>query len=200
MLTSTAHALADDMVEHAGRVATPAADAQLYGYGALYRLYQAADGWIYLAAPQAQEWPALASALSGYIDLAADARFRTAAVRQSYDCELAEALTAVFASRPAQHWEDLLLGHDVGCVVAHTEPPEAVLQSDDFAAASDLLVVVEHPTFGEHVRLKPLTELSRSGTVAEPGVLSGQHTDSILAELGYDEATIADLRKRGIVA
>jgi crotonobetainyl-CoA:carnitine CoA-transferase CaiB-like acyl-CoA transferase len=113
---------------------------------------------------------------------------------------LANELTTVFASQPAQHWEDLLLAHDVGCVVAHAEPPEAVLQSADFAAASDLLVTVEHPTFGEHARLKPLVELSRSETVAEPGVLAGQHTDQILAELGYDEAAIADLRERGIVA
>ncbi|MCW2546916.1 MAG: hypothetical protein JWN96_1376 [Mycobacterium sp.] len=200
MLTSTAHALADDMVEHAGRVATPAADAQLYGYSALYRLYEASDGWIYLAAPQAKEWPALAAALADYIDLAADERFRTADVREKHDDDLAHALTAVFGSKPAQHWEVLLLGHDVGCVVAHAESPEAVLQSDDFAAASDLLVTVEHPTFGKHVRLKPLAELSRSETVAEPGVLAGQHTDLILAELCYDEAAIADLRERRIVA
>ena len=51
MLTSTAHALADDMVEYADRPATLTADSELYGYGARYRLYEASDGWIYLAAP-----------------------------------------------------------------------------------------------------------------------------------------------------
>ena len=43
-------------------------------------------------------------------------------------------------------------------------------------------------------------ELSRSETLAEPGVLAGQHTDKILAELGYDEPAIAGLRERSIVA
>jgi len=35
---------------------------------------------------------------------------------------------------------------------------------------------------------------------AEPGVLGGQHTDKILAELGYDAPAIAGLKERGIVA
>ena len=89
-------------------------------------------------------------------------------------------LAAVFAGRPAQHWEDTLLAADVGCVVAHREPPETVLQSAEFAGAADMLVEVEHPTFGEHVRLRPYIGFSRSETVAEPGSLAGQHTDAIL--------------------
>jgi crotonobetainyl-CoA:carnitine CoA-transferase CaiB-like acyl-CoA transferase len=200
MLTSTAHALADDMVEHDGRPETAAPDDGLYGYGARYRLYQAADGWIYLAAPAEREWEALASALAGDADLAGDARFADEASRRAHDSDLAQVLAAVFAARPAQYWEDYLLSRDVGCVVAHAEPPEAVLQSKEFAGAADLLVQVEHPAFGEHVRLKPYIELSRSETLAEPGVLAGQHTDKILAELGYDVPAITSLRERGIVA
>ena len=200
MLTSTAHALADDMVEHAGRPETAAPDDGLFGYSARYRLYQAADGWIYLAAPAEREWAALSSALADDVDLAADARFADEAGRRAHDSDLAEVLAAVFAARPAQYWEDHLLRRDVGCVVAHAEPPEAVLQSKEFAGAADLLVQVEHPAFGEHVRLKPYIELSRSETLAEPGVLAGQHTDKILTELGYDEPAIASLRERSIVA
>jgi crotonobetainyl-CoA:carnitine CoA-transferase CaiB-like acyl-CoA transferase len=200
MLTSTAQALADDMVEYDGRVATPTADPELFGYNACFRLYEAANGWIYLAAPTDRDWNALTTALAADIDLAGDERFTDAAARRARDGDLAQVLAATFLSRPAQHWEDLLLQHDVGCVVAHSEPPEVVLQSETFAGASDLLVEVEHPTFGEHVRLKPLVDLSRSATLAEPGCLAGQHTDSILRELGYDDQAIADLRARGVVA
>ncbi len=196
MLTSTAHALADDMVEYAGRAATLAPDAELFGYGARYRLYEASDGWIYLAAPAEKEW----SALADQVDLSDDQRFSTEEQRQERDAELAEALAEVFRTKPGQQWEAQLLSHDVGCMVAHVEPPEVVLQSEEFGGASDLLVDVEHPTFGGHARLKPLVELSRSEMVAEPGSLLGQHTDTILAELGYDKTTIADLRQRGVVA
>jgi crotonobetainyl-CoA:carnitine CoA-transferase CaiB-like acyl-CoA transferase len=188
------------MVEHAGRPQTLAPDTGLFGYSARYRLYQAADGWIYLAAPAEREWKPLAAALADDADLAGDARFADEASRRAHDRDLSHVLAAVFAGRPAQHWEDYLLSLDVGCVVAHAEPPEAVLQSKEFAGAADLLVQVEHPSFGEHVRLKPYIELSRSATLAEPGVLAGQHTNDILAELGYDAPAIASLRERGIVA
>jgi crotonobetainyl-CoA:carnitine CoA-transferase CaiB-like acyl-CoA transferase len=199
MLTSTAQALADDMVEYEGRPATPMADPELYGYGARYRLYEAADGWIYLAAPAEGEWADLVEALTGEVDLAADPRFADEAGRCANDDALAAVLAGVFAAKPAQHWEDHLLSHDIGCVVAHDEPPEAVLQSEQFGAACDLLVEVEHPTFGDHPRLATLVEYSRSQTVAEPGVLAGHHTDAILAELGYSAESIADLRERKIV-
>jgi crotonobetainyl-CoA:carnitine CoA-transferase CaiB-like acyl-CoA transferase len=200
MLTSTAHALADDMTEYKERPATPAADAELLGYSALYRLYRAADEWIYLAAPSAGDWAELSAALVGEAELATDARFADAGARQANDDALAEVLEAVFALKAAQHWEDTLLAAGVGCVVAHREPPERVLQSAEFAGAADMLVDVEHPTFGEHVRLKPYVSFSRSATVAEPGVLAGQQTDAILSELGYSAEDVADLRERKVVA
>lgn len=200
MLTSTAHALADDMAEYKDRPPTQAADPELLGYSALYRLYRASDEWIYLAAPSADDWSALCTALIDEVDLSVDARFADGAARQSNDEELAQVLDRVFASKPAQHWEDLLLAADVGCVVAHREPPESVLQSAEFAEAADMLVDVQHPTFGDHVRLKPYVSFSRSATVAEPGVLAGQQTDAILSELGYSAEAIADLRDRKVVA
>jgi len=200
MLTSTAHALADDMVEYKDRQPTQGADPQLLGYSALYRLYKASDEWVYLAAPHPGEWSALCAALAGDVDLAGDARFADEASRSVNDAALAEVLAGVFAGRPAQHWEDTLLAADVGCVVAHREPPETVLQSAEFAGAADMLVEVEHPTFGEHVRLKPYIGFSRSETVAEPGSLAGQHTDAILSELGYSAEAIGDLRERKVVA
>jgi len=200
MLNSTAHGLADDMVEYKERAPTPAADSQLLGYSARYRLYRAADEWIYLAAPYPGDWAALVAALAGEVDLARDPRFGDEGSRVANDAALSDVLGAVFATRTAQFWEDALLTADVGCMVAHREPPESVLASAEFAGAADMLVEVEHPTFGEHVRLKPYISLSRSETVAEPGSLAGQHTDAILGELGYSAAAIADLRERKIVA
>ena len=200
MLTSTAHALAEDMVEYKDRPPTPVADSELYGYSARYRLYKSADEWIYLAAPYAHEWPALCAALRSEVDLALDQRFVDEASRVENNEALTEELSAVFVRRPAQFWEDTLLASDVGCVVAHREPPETVLQSDEFAVAADMLLEVEHPTFGQHVRLKPYVAFSRSQTVAEPGSLAGQHTDAILSELGYSSEAIADLRTRKVVA
>lgn len=199
MLTSNSHALFEDMVQYEGRGPTLHADDQLYGYGARYRLYEANDGWIYLTAPAEDEWDDLVAALAPHVDLGADERFGSAESRRENDDALAEVLAGVFAGGSAQGWEDTLLAADVGCVKVAEDGPEVVMQSDEFAGASDLLVEVSHPTFDEHPRMKSLLEFSRSATIEKPGVLCGQHTDLVLEWLGYDAEAIADLRERNVV-
>ena len=113
MLTSTAQALADDMVEYEGRPPTQAADPELLGYSALYRLYRAADEWVYLAAPHPKEWEALCGALADEVDLAGDGRFGDQESRAANDAALAQVLAGIFAGRPGQHWEDMLTA--AGC-------------------------------------------------------------------------------------
>ncbi len=199
MLNSAAHLLCDDSTVWASTGEAGRADDQLLGYHALYRLYQAADDWVFLAAPIPASWSKLCAALAAQVDLASDDQFATYESRRSNDGALASALEAVFASQPAQYWEDLLLSHDVGCVVAEVGPPEKVLQSEEFGRASGYLADVEHPTFEKHVRLAPLVTLSRTPGVALPGCLLGQHTHEILAELGMSAHEIADLEARKIV-
>ena len=65
--------------------------------------------------------------------------------------------------------------------------------------ANDFLADVEHPVFGAHRRLAPLVRLSATPGVARPACTLGQHTESVLRELGYDEAAIADLARRAVV-
>jgi hypothetical protein len=65
----------------------------------------------------------------------------------------------------------------------------------EFGQASGFVADVEHPIFGEHPRLAPLVSFSRSATVARPGCLLGQHTDSVLRAIGYRDERIAELRK-----
>ena len=139
------------------------------------------------------------AALAPETALEADDRFTDPVRRRDRDGELAATLSDVFRTRTAQHWEDRLLSHDIGCVVAHPEPPEVTLQSKELGEASGLLVEVEHPTFGEHMRLVPYADFSRSSSIAGPSCLCGQHTDAILAELGLDDEAIRDLRDRKIV-
>jgi crotonobetainyl-CoA:carnitine CoA-transferase CaiB-like acyl-CoA transferase len=201
MLLSNAYVLSEDMVEYAGRGPIAQADPELYGLGALYRLYQAADGWIFLAAPAEKEWPRLVAALGeGGGPLAADPRFADAAARRAHDDELARELSTLVATQRAGEWERRLLAADVGCVVAHEGPVEAPLQSPDFGGASGLLATVEDPTFGEIPRLAPLAVLSRTPGVVGPAPSLGQHTDAVLAELGYAPQRIAELRAGGVLA
>ena len=199
MLTSAAHALGDEMVEWNARPPVPVADAELHGYGPCYRMYEASDGWFFLAAPSAEEWPRLVAALRPHVDLSGVCADSGRSCGDN-DSTLAGVLGRTFATRPAAAWVELLRAHDVGAAVIDSGPPEKVLQSAEFGRAAGLLVDVEHPTFGDHPRLAPSATLSRTVATVGPGCLRGQHTRAVLDEIGYDAEQIADLLNRTIIA
>jgi crotonobetainyl-CoA:carnitine CoA-transferase CaiB-like acyl-CoA transferase len=199
MLTTTGHAIGDDMVSYEGRHAITTPDPDLWGLNALYRLYPAAEGWVFLACPKEQEWRTLAGALVAEADLASDPRFATAALRSTNDVDLVAVLTGIFARRKAHEWEALLAPLGLGCVEVEERGPELTLMTElgrDLGYVTDVI----HPLYDEHPRLAPLVRFSRSATQARPACLNGQHTDDLLAEIGRTVEEINGLRDRGIVA
>ena len=199
MLLTTAHAMADGIIDYADRPEVPTADHDLYGMSARYRLYEAAEGWVLLAALSEEEWTALVHALGTASALATDARFATEAGRRMHDAALAEELARVMRSRKAQEWEDSLLPLDVTCVSVAERVAHEQMYTDEFGRASGYVTDVVHPLFGEHPRLAPLSTFSRSATRAEVACLLGQHTRSILLELGHPPEGIDRLVTAGIV-
>jgi len=199
MLSTVAHALAEDVVRFAGRPATPTPDSELLGFGALYRLYAASEGFVFLAVTTEREWWRLV-AEAPFAALAADPRFGDEAALRAHDAALAARLGEIFAKQTAADWERALTARDVACVVSAEGPVEAsVTDPDGLARALGLVLEVEHPVLEKHPRLVPALRFSRSRGVAGSGPRIGQHTDLVLRELGYDEARIAALRAKGVV-
>ena len=199
MLNTSTHAMSAQAVMWPEGPKEPEPDAALRGIGALYRIYDAGDGWVFLAAPLPHEWSPLVKALAPFVDLEADERFATEALRKENDAALALVFTDVFARRAPLEWEAELVAADVGCVAVATEGVEAVLADARFGRAHEYLTDTWHPTFDDHPRLSPLVRFSRSATRAEGGVLAGSHTDRVLDELGLNAASIAELRANNIV-
>lgn len=200
MINTGCHAMSAQAVTYPGAPREPAPGADLRGLGSLYRIYDAAEGYVFLAAPTNAEWEALTDALAPYVDLAGDARFADRATRNGNTAALIDVLTGVFARRTASDWEAELLPKGIGCVEVTTDFIETKLFDDSFGRASGYVTDVVHPILDEHIRLAPYIRFSRSRTQALPGVMNGDQTDEILAELGTTADEIADLRQRGVVA
>ena len=202
MLSTMGHALADGLVIYEGSTDPRLPDPDQYGYGALYRLYEAGDGWIVLCAPDDDDWEALAGALPATLGLRDDTRFVTARDRAENDDALASLLASAFASAPAQQWEHQLSAVGIGCAeVAPLGGGLAVgmFEPGGVAEQLGLLTTVTHPIFDEHIRTTELVTLSRSAVTLGAGCTIGQHTDAILRELGYDDERIAALRADGVI-
>ncbi len=199
MLATTAYAISADCIAYDGRPAAAQPDAMLYGLSALYRLYQTADGWIFLAAPRGREWGALCRALAPAIDLASDARFHSPAARHVNDAALADVLSTAFRARPTADLTARCLAQDVACAAVMPGPVAVQAMNHPLMRENEFLADVEHPTFGTHRRLAPLVRLSLTPGRARPACTLGQHTEAVLHELGYDSATIADLSRRSII-
>ena len=198
MMGTSAHVLSELMLRYTGQSPTPGADAELYGLGALYRLYETADGWIFLAAPKPSEWSGLTAAVAPVYDLAGDDRFKLADDRVHADPELAETLSKIFGMKGAAEWDELLTKADVGCVPVPTELPEVVFMGD-FGRDHGYLVDITHPVLDNYPRAAPAMTFSRSEVTPRGGTLCGSDTAAVLAELGYGEEAIADLAGRGVV-
>ena len=133
-------------------------------------------------------------------DMVSPFRWRLIAqLSNAYEVRDVNLLDAVFRTRPAAEWERNLAEFDVACVEVDERPCELVLMADEMWRAAGFVVDVVHPTLDEHPRLGSLVQFSRSETVSGAAPLLGQDTDAVLAELGYSQSRIDDLRSRGVI-
>jgi formyl-CoA transferase/CoA:oxalate CoA-transferase len=94
-------------------------------------------------------------------------------------------------------WLDRLEVAEVPC-----GPINDVLEAfgTDQARAREMVVDIDHPRLGPVRQVGLPFKLSATpGSIRSAPPLLGEHTDEILAELGFDPAAIADLRAAGAI-
>jgi len=157
-----------------------------------YNVYQCADGgWISLGSLEPHFWANLCRALG-----------REDFIPHQYDAAKREEIFAHFRerfrSKSRDEWFEILKQTDV-CVAPVYSLDEAL--SDPHNLARGMVVEVEHPQAGRVRQVGIATKLSETpGAVRSPAPAPGQHTDEVLASLGYDADAIGALRERGAVA
>ncbi|PKB66501.1 MAG: hypothetical protein BZY81_07110 [SAR202 cluster bacterium Io17-Chloro-G4] len=198
MIAANAYANADDFFWHQDKPLRPEPDPDGYGLNALYRLYPAKTGWIFLACPFDDEWVALCESI-GRHDLLEDHRYTNKEQRLKHDSDLAKELGRVFVAKQPLEWEGLLSAADVACVKAEDRGMFHFFDEDPHVRENGLLTQVDATRYGRFWRYAPVVGFSETPGKAGPAPLRGEHTRPILKELGYSNKQIQDFKDRGIV-
>jgi formyl-CoA transferase len=162
-----------------------------------YGAYACADGLVMIGAGNDAQFQRLCAVI-GRDDLATDARFTDNRSRVANADELTAALEAALAAEPAAHWEAAL--EAVGVPVAPVNALDQVF-ADEHVRAVGLVAEVDHPTGPLAQVRSPVTLSATPATLGLAPPLLGEHTEQVLAALGYDEheraSLLADPEERG---
>jgi alpha-methylacyl-CoA racemase len=157
-----------------------------------YRPYRCADGWVALGALEPKFWQAWCRGV-GREDL----------IERQFDPPGSDAhgeVEAEFARRTRAQWEAFNAEHD--CCLEPVLGLDEALDSE-LVRERGMVAELSQPGAEEVVRLLGVpVKLSRTpGDPARgPGPALGEHTDAVLAELGYSAEDVERLKAAGAVA
>ncbi len=162
----------------------------LAGSWICYRPYEAADGWVALGALEPKFWQAFCAGVD-----------RTDLIERQFDApggETHRQVEEIFRTRTRAQWVEFADQHDC-CLEPVLELDEAL--ASDLVTEREMILTVDQPGAGQVRQVaSPLKLDGQRPQRAEPAPASGEHTDEVLAALGYDAARIAQLREQGAVA
>ena len=160
-------------------------------------LYEAADGrWLQFSMVRTDEEVDMLFTIMGRPDLLLDPRFLTAEQRVENGDKLAQEMREVLITQPSDYWMQALT--EVGVPVALVGRVDE-LPNDPQVVANNMAIqptqevgmpaVIKHPVNVEGLSTRP----------AGPAPGLGQHSEEILAELGYTADDIAQIKEQGII-
>jgi len=161
-------------------------------------VYPTKDGrWIMLGMTNAQHyWPSFCRAIER-ADLENDPRFATLEVRARNSAELVTIIEGIFRTKTYAEWIEILLANKLVWSPVKT-PLEVSL--DEQAHANGFFLDWDHPTYGRIKMIDNPIKLSKTPSeirMKAPGL--GEHTGQVMAELGFTEEQIAEMKKAGTI-
>lgn len=161
-----------------------------------YQRLPTGDGYVVVGAATQALWERCARAL-GRPEWIADPRFATSAARLRHRGELEREMEAVLAGHPTAHWVGVLDRAGVPCGPVNTY---AQLFADPQVRHLQMVVHVDDAELGRVPHIRTPLRLSESRvTVRRVAPRLGEHTEEVLAALGYAPAEVEALRRSGAV-
>ena len=100
-------------------------------------------------------------------------------------------------TKTSQHWIDVL--NEAGCPCGPINSMDQVF-ADPQVKHLEMAVSVDHPRMGSFEVVNQAIKMSRTpSSVRTATPEQGEHTDDILSELGYEQATIDGFHQNGVV-
>jgi len=168
------------------------------GYHALCRMYAARDGWVMIVAAQEREWRRLGLVL-GLEALASDARFGTISSRKKHETQLTQIIAAWVGAHTAQDAWQLLDAAGVPAEIVQPAQTTSFFLNEENLHSGQVVEFVQ----AEYGRMRELGHAIRfsetPGYIHDPAPLLGEHTQEILAELGYPATVIEQLTRDNVV-
>ncbi len=156
------------------------------------------DKWIAIAHLQPERyWPKICRALD-LEELEEDPRFMSFEGRSANAKELIAIFDKQFATRPRDHWMDVL--QKEGCICTPVQTPSEVV-NDPQALANNYFVDTNHSVHGNTRVVGFPWDFSRTPAACRRDAPAlGQHTHEILSELGYSKTKIGEMESQGVIS
>ncbi len=163
-----------------------------------YQALATADGYLLLGCANQRTWERFCLEVVECPEWIEDPRFRTNRDRGRNVQALEELIEARLGARGTAYWLERC---DAAGVPAGPINDFASALADPHYQARGMVQSFEHPVAGTVKTLGFPSKLSETPAgIQSPAPTFGQHTDTILTDLGLDEPRLASLRQAGIVA
>lgn len=162
-----------------------------------YQVFHAADKDVIIAVGSDKQWAQFCAVLGLGAEVRDDPRFANNQVRLKHRLEVLQVVEPPLSRISAAELLPKLRAAEIPCGPINTVPD---LLSDEHYVQRGNIVELTHATEGPLRSLaNPINLMSTPPTYRLPPPLLGEHTAAILAELGYDAASLEALRGAGVV-
>jgi len=159
-------------------------------------VFPTSDGHINIAVAGGLMFERCCEAL-GHPEWNSDPLFSTSAARSKNRVEMNAVISDVTKHNTSQYWIELL--NKVGCPAGPINSMDQVF-ADPQVKHLEMAVGVDHPRLGKFDVVNQAIKMSRTPSQVRTATPEqGEHTDDILAELGYESSLIEKMHQNGIV-